>query len=107
MCRPKHLFSRHPSLVWRVAWRIPRAVAPRTQASFLVGQDAFMVSRQAAAGFSDSGNLKGDALAEASQYCAGRSQELFVTNTTEAQPTDIRLFSDGSQTSAALALWAC
>src|SRR3979409_1844548 len=50
------------------------------------GQDSFMVSRQAATGFSGSGNLKAEALTEAGQYCAARSQVLFVTNSKEVGP---------------------
>jgi hypothetical protein len=50
------------------------------------GQELFMVSRQAATGFSGSGNLKAEALSEAGQYCTERSKTVFVTDTTEAQP---------------------
>src|SRR5205807_8672583 len=35
-----------------------------------IGPDTFMISRQAATGFTGSGNLKADALREAKQYCA-------------------------------------
>ena len=51
-----------------------------------IGPDTFMVSRQAATGFSGSGTLKAEALNEASQYCAARNKVLSVTNTTEAVP---------------------
>jgi hypothetical protein len=50
------------------------------------GPDSFMVSRQAATGFSGSGTLKAEALSEAGQYCTERGKVLYVTNTTEAQP---------------------
>ena len=50
------------------------------------GQESFVVSRQAATGFSGSGNLKAEALGEAGQYCTERSKVIFVTDTTEAQP---------------------
>jgi hypothetical protein len=50
------------------------------------GPDSFMVSRQAATGFSGSGNLKAEALSEAGQYCAARSQVLLVTNSKEVGP---------------------
>jgi hypothetical protein len=50
------------------------------------GPDSFMVSRQAATGFSGSGNLKAEALSEAGQYCAARSQALLVTNAKEVGP---------------------
>src|SRR3984893_8456128 len=51
-----------------------------------LGADTFVVSRQAATGFSGSGNLKGEALTEAGQYCAGQGKSLLVTNTKEAAP---------------------
>jgi hypothetical protein len=51
-----------------------------------LGVDTFVVSRQAAAGFSGSGSLKGEALTEAGQYCAGQNKNLLVTNTKEAAP---------------------
>jgi hypothetical protein len=51
-----------------------------------MGQETFMVSRQAATGFSGSGNLKAQALSEAGLYCTERSKLVFVTDTTEAQP---------------------
>jgi hypothetical protein len=51
-----------------------------------LGADTFVVSRQAATGFSGSGNLKGEALTEAGQYCAAQSKALLVTNTKEAAP---------------------
>jgi hypothetical protein len=50
------------------------------------GPDSFMVSRQAATGFSGSGNLKAEALSEAGQYCASRNQILVVTNSKEVGP---------------------
>jgi hypothetical protein len=49
-----------------------------------LGGDAFVVTRQAATGFSGSGNLKGEALSEAGQFCAG--QNLMVTNAKETGP---------------------
>lgn len=51
-----------------------------------MGPDSFMVSRQAATGFSGAGTLKAEALAEAEQYCAGRGKVFQATNVTEAQP---------------------
>jgi hypothetical protein len=51
-----------------------------------LGPDTFVVSRQAATGFSGSGNLKGEALTEAGQYCASQNKSLLVTNTKEAAP---------------------
>jgi hypothetical protein len=51
-----------------------------------LGQDTFVVSRQAATGFSGSGTLKGEALTEAGQYCASQNKSLLVTNTKEVGP---------------------
>lgn len=50
------------------------------------GPDAFLVSRQAATGFSGSGNLKAEALTEANDYCAQRNKVMFVTQEKEAAP---------------------
>ncbi len=50
------------------------------------GPDAYIVSRQAATGFSGSGTLKAEAVQEASQYCAAQGKDMTVTNTIEAQP---------------------
>jgi hypothetical protein len=51
-----------------------------------MGSDKYMVSRQAATGFSGLGTLKADALREADQYCGARGKSLIVDNTTESQP---------------------
>src|SRR5258708_37664032 len=51
-----------------------------------LGGDTFVVSRQAATGFSGSGNLKAEALTEANQYCSSQSKSLLVTNTKEVGP---------------------
>ena len=45
-----------------------------------------MVARQAATGFSGLGNLKGEALQEADQYCASKKMSLHVLGTRETQP---------------------
>lgn len=51
-----------------------------------MGQDTYMVSRQAATGFTGSGTLKADAFNEANQYCLSQGKTLQVVNTQEAQP---------------------
>ena len=51
-----------------------------------IGQDTFMVSRQAATGFSGSGTLKAEAFKEASDYCTKFGKQMQVVNTQEAQP---------------------
>lgn len=51
-----------------------------------MGQGNFLVSRQAATGFTGKGNLKADALREAGQYCAGQGKDLKVTSSHEAEP---------------------
>ncbi len=51
-----------------------------------LGQDTFMVSRQAATGFSGPGNLKAEALREANQYCIKQGELLQVIHTNESNP---------------------
>jgi hypothetical protein len=51
-----------------------------------IGDDTFMVSRQAATGFSGLGTLKADALQEASHYCASRNLQSHVISAVEAEP---------------------
>jgi hypothetical protein len=51
-----------------------------------IGQDTFMVTRQAATGFSGSGTLKAEAFQEANQYCAKLGKSLQVISTQEARP---------------------
>jgi len=51
-----------------------------------VGPDTFIVSRQAATGFSGSGTLKADAMNEANQYCTTKSKVIYVLTATEAAP---------------------
>lgn len=51
-----------------------------------IGPDTFMVSRQAATGFSGAGTLKAEALREANQYCLGQKKVMQVTHTSEAAP---------------------
>jgi hypothetical protein len=51
-----------------------------------MGQGNFMVSRQAATGFSGSGNLKADAFREANQYCADQMKDLKAISAHEAEP---------------------
>ena len=50
------------------------------------GSDTYMVTRQAATGFSGSGDLKAEALREANQFCLSQKKEMQVVNTTEARP---------------------
>jgi len=51
-----------------------------------IGPDTFMVSRQAATGFSGLGTLKADAFQEANQYCASQNKHIRVVNTSESSP---------------------
>lgn len=51
-----------------------------------IGKDTYMVSRQAATGFSGSGNLKAEAFKEAGSYCITQNKTLQVVRTDEAQP---------------------
>jgi len=50
------------------------------------GPDTYIVSRQAATGFTGLGGLKEDALREANGYCVARKREMIVVNSTESQP---------------------
>ena len=52
----------------------------------LIGPDTFMVSRQAATGFSGLGTLKADAFREANEYCISQGKYIRVVNTTESLP---------------------
>lgn len=52
----------------------------------LIGQDTYMVSRQAATGFSGSGSLKAEAFQEANAYCMAQGKSLQVVNAVDAQP---------------------
>ena len=49
-----------------------------------IGKDTFMVSRQAATGFSGSGTLKATAFQEATRFCEKRGKALQVISTYEA-----------------------
>lgn len=51
-----------------------------------IGKDTYMVSRQAATGFSGSGTLKAEAFQEANQFCLTQAKELQVLSTHEALP---------------------
>lgn len=51
-----------------------------------MGEDRYLVSRQAATGFSGSGTLKAEALREADEHCRKLSRVLAVIKITEATP---------------------
>ena len=51
-----------------------------------IGKDTYMVSRQAATGFSGSGTLKAEAFQEATQYCEKLGKSFQVVSTHEASP---------------------
>lgn len=51
-----------------------------------MGGDTYMITRQAATGFSGSGNLKAKAIREASAYCASRGRIMKIVAITEAKP---------------------
>lgn len=50
------------------------------------GPGAYLVSRQAATGFSGMGDLKVEAIRDAGAYCTGMGKSLTVTGTQESQP---------------------
>ena len=51
-----------------------------------IGKDTYMVSRQAATGFSGSGTLKADAFREANEFCESKGKFMQVLRTDEAKP---------------------
>lgn len=51
-----------------------------------IGRDTFMVSRQAATGFSGMGDLKAQAFREANAYCEAQGKSVQVVGTTESAP---------------------
>lgn len=51
-----------------------------------IGPDTYMVSRQAATGFSGMGTLKADAFKEADTFCKSEGKVLQVVRTQDAQP---------------------
>lgn len=51
-----------------------------------LGLDTYMVSRQAATGFSGSGTLKAEALTEANEYCVRLGKIMQVVHIEEARP---------------------
>jgi hypothetical protein len=50
------------------------------------GQGGYLIAKQAATGFPGLGNLKAEAMSEASQNCAGQGREFLLTDATETQP---------------------
>ena len=50
------------------------------------GKDTYMVSRQAATGFSGSGNLKSKALQEAKEFCEKQGKNMKILSTSESKP---------------------
>jgi hypothetical protein len=51
-----------------------------------MGPNTYIVTRQAATGFSGAGTLKADAISEAAKFCAAQGKVLKVVAVTEAQP---------------------
>ncbi len=51
-----------------------------------LGGDRFMITRQAATGFSGSGRLKAKAIIQAEKFCASRGKTMKVVAITEAEP---------------------
>ncbi|MBL8558424.1 MAG: hypothetical protein JNM47_06870 [Hyphomonadaceae bacterium] len=51
-----------------------------------IGPDKFVISRQAATGFSGMGTLKPQALAEANDKCSQSRRVAYVTRTQESKP---------------------
>lgn len=51
-----------------------------------IGKDTFLVSRQAATGFTGMGTLKADAIREANAYCVSQKKIVQVVHTEDAHP---------------------
>ena len=51
-----------------------------------VGQDTYLISRQAATGFGGLGTLKVEAINEAEAHCKSMSKIIRVIDTTDSQP---------------------
>lgn len=51
-----------------------------------MGNDTFMLSKQAATGFPGLGNLKAEVLTEANAHCGKTGKSIQVVSTTESQP---------------------
>lgn len=51
-----------------------------------IGQDSYFVSRQAATGLSGMGNLKAEAIGEASQFCGAKGKTLQILSQKDAEP---------------------
>ncbi|WP_395402158.1 hypothetical protein ACHMW6_28940 [Pseudoduganella sp. UC29_106] len=51
-----------------------------------IGQDAYMVTRQAATGFSGASTLKAEAITEGNQFCTRLNKQFQLTSAVEAQP---------------------
>lgn len=51
-----------------------------------VGNDGYMVSRQARTGFFGMANLKAEAIQEATTYCESKGKTIYVTSTSESKP---------------------
>jgi len=51
-----------------------------------LGKDSYMVSRQAATGFTGSGNLKTKALKEANKFCEDQGKKMQVISISETKP---------------------
>jgi hypothetical protein len=51
-----------------------------------MGNNTYMITRQASTGFSGSGTLKAEALEEAANFCASQGKQMKVVAITEAQP---------------------
>jgi hypothetical protein len=51
-----------------------------------IGKDTYLVSRQAATGFTGMGTLKADAIREANAYCVSQKKIVQVVHTEDAQP---------------------
>lgn len=71
-----------------LAWAAAAAIAGCASHTGVVpiGQDTFMIARQAATGLPGLGNLKGEIIAEGAAHCRAAGKEFQIVSTKETQP---------------------
>ena len=62
------------------------AACAASSSSVPIGRDTYMISKQAATGFSGLGNLKAEALGEANGKCSSMGKSMELIGATESKP---------------------
>jgi len=65
---------------------LPLTGCPSHSGVVPIGPDTFMISKQAATGFTGLGNLKAEVMKEGNNYCHAQSKEFEIVNTWESSP---------------------